>query len=241
MSATSNCWPSDFDFATDKICQTVFKPFIEEQMAELREYDAQRPAGHTYIFHEHAARVAENIKRTCIFMGLGDTVANNLYWAVMPHDIGKKLLPVEIWDQEEKPSGQVKKFRRTHTLLGAQIVQEHFPDIDHPFKDLMIDIMRYHHEQMDGEGTHSIDAADLSAPVRLCAIIEAYDGWRIWRPHFADRDISPPGVLKRIREEKGDEIFDMELFEAFAEMKMLDYKEGWILGQVQGSSFKAQE
>jgi HD-GYP domain-containing protein (c-di-GMP phosphodiesterase class II) len=162
-------------------------------------------------------------------MGLGDLVAENMYWAVLPHDIGKKLLPVEIWDQEEKPDGRIKQYRRTHTLLGVQIVVELLHDIEHPFKDLMIDIMAHHHEQMDGKGTQGVPAEQLSAPVRLAAIVEAYDGWRIWRPHYGDRDISPPGVLKRMREEKGAEIFDMELFEAFAEMKMNDYKEGRIL------------
>lgn len=198
-------------------------------MAELEAFDGLRPSGHTYIFHEHAGRVAENVKRTCMHMGLGAIVARNMYWAVLPHDIGKKSLPAEIWDQEEKPDAAVKTYRRTHTLLGAQIAEELLYDVEHPFKDLMIDIMRYHHEQMDGNGTLGIEAAELSAPVRLAAIVEAYDGWRIWRPHYGDRDISPPGVLARMRDEKGDEAFDMELFEAFAQVKMLDFEEGNLL------------
>lgn len=218
-------WPDSFDFNTDAVCQDVFKPFIENELKELAAFDARRPADITYIFHEHAERVAKDIKKTCLHMGLGETIANNMYWAVLPHDIGKKNLPLDIWDSEEKPSPQLKKFRRTHTLLGAQVVQEYFPDVHHPFKDLMIDIMRYHHEQMDGQGTHGITGDQLSPPVRLAAIVEAYDGWRIHRPHYGDRDISPPGVLKRMREEKGGEIFDMELFKAFADMKMTEYKD----------------
>jgi len=138
------------------------------------------------------------------------------------HDIGKCQLPVEIWDKEEKPSAADKKFRRTHTILGAQKVDEYFGDIDHPFKDLMKDIMLYHHEQMDEDGSLGKDAAKLSAPVRLAAIVEAYDGWRIWRPHYGDRDISPAGVLKRMREEKGTAIFDMDLFAAFEAMKLAE-------------------
>ena len=226
-------WPDNFDFDSDEICQDLFKPFIEKEIEKLATYDENRkssaPDDITYIFHEHAARVAENIHRTCIAMGLSERTANNLRWAVLPHDIGKRLLPLNIWDSEEKPTGQVKSFRRTHTLLGAQIVQELFPDINHPCKDLMIDIMRNHHEQMDGQGTHNIPGDQLSAPVRLVAIVEAYDGYRIWRPHFGDRDISPGGVLKRMRDEKGSEIYDMEMFEVFAKVKMDDYKEGRIL------------
>ena len=86
-------------------------------------------------------------------------------------------------------------------------MQEYFHDTDHPFKDLMIDIMVNHHEQMDGQGTQEKPAEELSLPVRLAAIVEAYDGWRIWRPHYGERDISIPGVLERMREEKGAEIF----------------------------------
>jgi HD-GYP domain-containing protein (c-di-GMP phosphodiesterase class II) len=227
MQMTS--WPEHFDFETDELCQTVFKPFIEGELTRLKAYDGERPDDITYIFHEHAERVATNIRRTCLALGLGEVVANNMFWAVMPHDIGKRLLPLDIWDQEEKPDGRVKTFRRTHTLLGAQIVQETFPDIEHPFKDLMMDLMCNHHEQMDGNGTHGLSGNALSLPVRLTAIVEAYDGYRIWRPHFGTRDISPPGVLARMRDDKGAEIYDMELFEAFAKVKMDDYKEGRLL------------
>lgn len=216
-------WPNNFDLRDTPEIGNRIREFIETQIDELKSYDQERPEGHSYIFHEHAERVAGNVKKTCLYMGLGDLVAENMYWAVLPHDIGKKNLPLEIWDTEEKPGDTLKKVRRTHTLLGAQIAQEHLADIDHPFKDLMIDIMVNHHEQMDGNGTHDIPGEQLSAPVRLASIVEAYDGWRIWRPHYGDRDISIPGVLKRMREEKGAAFFDMELFEAFAEMKMAEY------------------
>ena len=216
-------WPDAFNFETDEICQSIFKPFIRAEMAKLRAYDDERPEEKTYIFHQHAARVAKDVKKTALHLGQSQTVANNLYWAVLPHDIGKRLLPVGMWDSEEKPSGTVKKIRRTHTLLGVQIVNELYPNINHPFKDLMLDIMANHHEQMDGNGTLGLSSDKLSTPVRLAAIVEAYDGYRIWRPHFGDRDITPPGVIKRMREEKGEQIYDMDLFEAFAEMKMKEY------------------
>lgn len=222
----SNIWPQSFDFNTDPVCQDIFKPFIEKELDNLREYDASRPDNITYIFHEHTQRVAENVYKTAIHLGLGEMAANNLYWATLPHDIGKARLPVDVWDTEEKPDEGMKRFRRTHTLLGVQMVNEYFPDIDHPFKDLMIDIMAYHHEQMDGGGTQGLKADQISMPVRLVAIVEAYDGYRIWRPHFGNRDISPPGVLARMADEKGAEIYDMDLLEAFTEVKMKDFAEG---------------
>jgi HD-GYP domain-containing protein (c-di-GMP phosphodiesterase class II) len=141
---------------------------------------------------------------------------------VLPHDIGKKNLPLELWDSDEKPDPRMKKLRRTHTLLGVQIANEFLPaqHHGHPFYALMIDIMAYHHEQLDGQGTLGIMGDKLSQPVRLASIVEAYDGYSIWRPHFGERDITPTGVLARMREEKGADMYDMELFDAFAEMKL---------------------
>ncbi len=217
-------WPDSFDFETDALCQSVFKPFIEHQFEILKGYDAQRPSDTNYIFHEHAMRVAGNVKKTCLHMGLGARVANNMYWAILPHDIGKSRMPVDIWDIDEKPDEKMKSFRRTHTVLGAQIVEEELQGADHPFKDLMVDIMINHHEQMDGRGTHGTKAKDLSQPVRLSSIVEAYDGWRIWRPHFAGRDISPAAVLTRMKHEK-PHMFDQTLFNAFKSMKMAEQSE----------------
>ncbi|MGB4056811.1 MAG: HD domain-containing phosphohydrolase [Alphaproteobacteria bacterium] len=216
-------WPDDFDFETDGLCQCAFKPFIIDEMDKMAEYDAQRPPDITYIFHEHTERVARNIEKTCLHMGLGKTVARNMYWAVLPHDIGKRLLPVSIWDQEEKPDETMKKLRRTHTELGGKIVDEKLEDFAHPFKNLMTDIIMHHHEQMDGKGYLGLKGENISLPVRLAAIVEAFDGWSIHRPHFNKRDTSVPGVLKRIREEKSG-FFDRELFDAFESMKMQEYK-----------------
>ena len=216
-------WPDDFDFETDGICQSAFKPFIVDELEKLEAYDAQRPPDITYIFHEHAERVARNVEKTCLHMGMSAITARNMYWALLPHDIGKRLLPTHLWDQEEKPDEMMKNLRRTHTELGVKLVDEALDDIEHPFRTLMSDIMMNHHEQMDGKGYHGLEANQISQPVRLAAIVEAFDGWSIYRPHFGGRDITIPGVLKRIRDEKSG-FFDMELFEAFAEMKMNEYK-----------------
>lgn len=217
-------WPDNFNFEVDEVCQTLFKPFIEEELAQLKEYDSQRPADTNYIFHEHAVRVAEDVSQTCRHIGLPEHICRNMYWALIPHDIGKRKLPLYLWDMEEKPTNETKALRRTHADIGAEMVEKRFEDVDHPFKNLLIDIIRNHHEQMDGNGYRGLTGDALSMPVRLAAIVESYDGYSIWRPHFGDRDISPAGVLARMRDEKGNEHYDMELFEAFAAMKLAQSK-----------------
>ncbi|MAS87810.1 MAG: phosphohydrolase [Micavibrio sp.] len=213
-------WPTNFDFAQDEICQHTFKPFIESELKLLEEYDAQRPKDTNYIFHKHAPRVAEDVRDTCAHLGLAPHICENMYWALLPHDIGKRKLPLYLWDMKDKPTDDIRQLRRSHTDIGAEMVEKKFTDIDHPFKDLLIAIIHHHHEQMDGNGYLGLTGDQLSMPVRLAAIVESFDGYRVWRPHFGDRDISVEGVLKRMRNEKGASHYDMDLFEAFASMKL---------------------
>jgi HD-GYP domain-containing protein (c-di-GMP phosphodiesterase class II) len=222
-------WPDGFDLGTDAVFQDRIRPFIDHQMARLAGLDRERAAWvaqnlppdyrMTYIFHEHAARVAEDMRRAAIALGLSPQTAETLYWAMLPHDIGKTALPADLWDSVEKPPDAVKALRRSHTERGAAIARQELP-IGHPFAALMLDIMLNHHEQMDGHGFRDLEGSQLSRPVRLACIVESYDGYAIPRPHFGARDISPEGVLKRMREEKGEALYDMELFEVFAEMKL---------------------
>jgi HD-GYP domain-containing protein (c-di-GMP phosphodiesterase class II) len=223
-------WPTGFDVRSDPVFQERIRPFIDRQMEELAAFDRERaawvnenmPADYriTYVFHEHAARVAADMRGTARSMNLPEQAAENLYWAMLPHDIGKKLLPLELWDMEEKPDDGIKALRRSHTEKGAEIARQEFGELRHPFIDLMLDIMLNHHEQMDGGGFRSLKAPELSFPVRLACIVESYDGYTIPRPHFGRRDISPKGVLKRMQTEKGEALYDMTLFSKFANYKL---------------------
>jgi len=227
---SSNDWPDNFSLDDDPAVAEKVRAFIKEQMAALEAFDRKRevwvrdnlPSTYqmTYFFHDHAYRVADDVKKTAKHIGLSDRAADNLYWAMLPHDIGKKLLPLHIWDTIEKPESDIKKLRRSHTELGINIVDKGLAGIEHPFIDLMKDIMLNHHEQMDGGGFLGKTGDELSAPVRLACIVESFDGYSITRPHFGARDISTAGVLTRMREAKGAALYDMELFEAFAAMKM---------------------
>ena len=72
ISMALSDWPDSYNFATDTVCQSVFLPFIEGEMAALKAYDAKRPADRTYIFPEHAQRVADLTQKTVLHMGFGE-------------------------------------------------------------------------------------------------------------------------------------------------------------------------
>lgn len=235
MCATSSKpWPVDFGLDDRSEAAQAVRTFIDRNLIALKDFDEKRrdwvkdhlPPHYrmTYWFYEHSRRVAKNMLKTALHIGLDERTAQNLHDAMLAHDFGKLMLPVDIWDMLDKPSDDVKRNRRRHTELGVQMVRDALP-YDHPFIDLMVDIMLNHHEQMDGNGYRGVAGKHLSKPVRLASIVEAYDGWRTWRPHYGERDISTAGVLERMRKEKAEAFFDMELFEAFADMMMKEEKE----------------
>lgn len=217
----------DFDVRNDPVFEQIIKPFIIDQMRDMAAYDRKRQAINPdikYIFHEHAERVAQDVRNVAARMGQPEQVQEAMYWAMLAHDLGKKTLPTEIWDSEEKPTGEAKALRRSHAERGLAILDQGLGDLDHPFLSLMRDVMTNHHEHMDGSGHHGLTAEQISLPVRLCCIVEGYDGYTVERPHdkFEPRDRSPAGTLHRMLNDpdKGGKMYDLELLSAFTIMKL---------------------
>tara|TARA_R110002095_G_scaffold155458_1_gene135067 strand:+ start:979 stop:1725 length:747 start_codon:yes stop_codon:yes gene_type:complete len=214
-------WPNSFDFDTDPVCQEYFKPFIEEHLNTLREYDETRDLKSDYVFHKHVQDAAQDVRETCMNLGLGSRIANNMYHATLIHDLGKPELPAEIWDYEDSPPDEIKALKREHVDIGHAVFARQFADINHPFKDLALDIIRNHHERMDGLGQHKMGADEISDPVRLVCIVEDYDGRTHLRAHHKEMGLTndAPAVFERM-EEKCDGWFDPEIYEAFKTIKL---------------------
>lgn len=219
----------DFDIRNDPVFEQIIKPFVQDQINDMAAYDRKRQARNPgmeikYIFHEHAERVAQDVRKVAARMGQPEHVQEAMYWAMLAHDLGKKTLPVEIWDSVGRPSPEHKALQRTHAERGLAVLDEGLGTLEHPLLNLMRDVMNNHHENLDGSGPHGLTADQISMPVRLCCIVEGYDGYTIERPHdkFEPKDRSPASVLERMRSDPkmGAKMFDMELFEMFAAMKL---------------------
>lgn len=231
MEQNSNGLHFDFTLENNPQFHAHIKPFIEKYVEKLKACDEARIAWAaenlphdyhvTYLFHAHTQRVVKDMQSMCLHLGLPENSQQILRWAMLAHDLGKSVMPIDMWDSVEKPTDAIKDKRREHTKIGVELVREELP-FDHPFLDLMCDMMMHHHEYMDGTGHYGLTAEQISMPVRLAAIIESFDGYTIPRAHFADRDTSIPGVLERLNGEKAS-WFDPELLKAFTEMKRTGY------------------
>lgn len=207
------------------VVSDAHKNVISYLIEKLGRYDSRRPGGHPYEFHTHSKRVAQSVKDLAQAMKYDDDMCDALYWATLPHDIGKTSLPVSIWDLEDKPTDEQRAERRTHTQLGVNILNEEFGkgcETDQ-FLKLCCDITLYHHETLDKKGPLRIDANILSQEVRMVCICDAFDGWSVSRPHFEDRDISPAAVIHRMETKKAGQ-FDPDILQIFKELKSCQSK-----------------
>jgi HD-GYP domain-containing protein (c-di-GMP phosphodiesterase class II) len=191
--------------------------FIVRELAALEAYDGQRPVGHPYAFHEHSKRVAADMRALADALGRND--GQILYQLTLVHDIGKRLLPVSVWDVDGKPDDATKALRRAHTSNGVKLVDDAFGADNHASElDLMRDLMAHHHEAMDGSGWMGLTGDQLSFEARMLCVCDAFDGYSTWRPHFGARDISAQGVLHRMGVEKAGQ-FDPDILAVFATLK----------------------
>lgn len=193
--------------------------FIDITTAGLEAYDATRPPGHPYEFHLHSQRVADDMRALALSMEFNEQNAYVLYRLALVHDIGKSAFPVHIWDMEDKPNEEIRRQRRAHTVEGVKLVDNFFGAHDkRPVLDLMREMMANHHECMDGSGWRGMTASELSQPVRMLCVADAFDGYSAPRPHFGNRDLSVEAVLTRMAVEKKGQ-FDPDILAKFSAMK----------------------
>lgn len=208
----------------DKVFHNVIAPFIQERLDALQTLDNARRdyVGDEiyYIFTDHSHRVATMGRDFAQYLNLDPIKTAWFYQALLIHDCGKALLPVDIWDRTEKPTEELKALRRTHSPVGADAISKALPS-DHPFTPFADRIARWHHEHMNGSGTLGITIAQQDIWLRIACIVDSYDGMKVWRPHYKDRDISPPAIIKRLAVEKGPTIYDGELVEKLSEFLKL--------------------
>lgn len=68
------------------------------------------------------------------------------------HDIGKVGISKEVLNKPTKLTDEEYEIMKTHTLIGAKMIQSmEYPD-DNPLVKTAYEICRWHHERFDGKG-----------------------------------------------------------------------------------------
>ena len=133
--------------------------------------------------------------------------------AVSLHDVGKIGIPDNILLKPGRLTDEEFEIIKTHTTIGANIV-EHIEGIhDTAYLAVCRDICLYHHERWDGKG-YPKGLADNAIPfaARVMAIVDVYDAittQRVYKPAY-----SHDKAVEMMSPESGKQ-FDPVILEVF--------------------------
>ncbi|MEX2503443.1 MAG: HD-GYP domain-containing protein [Egicoccus sp.] len=156
----------------------------------------------------HSERVAELSVHVAEELGVPYDQRRLTRYAALLHDVGKVGVPLCIINKpgplDDDEFGQMK----LHPSIGAQILR----DID--FLEPAIDIVRFHHERLDGGGyPHGIEKDGLSDIVRIVTAVDAFDAMTSTRSYR--RALEVDTAIEELRR-CVDSQFDPRMVEALA-------------------------
>ena len=98
------------------------------------------------------------------------------------HDIGKIYIPEEILNKPGRLTDEEFKIMKTHSELGADIIQDmHLPQ-ENPLVHTAWEICRWHHERWDGKGyPDGLKGEEIPISAQVVSIADVYDALTIER------------------------------------------------------------
>jgi len=126
----------------------------------------------------HLDRVAGYCVKIAKKMGLDDDEITILRDAARLHDLGKIGIPDEVLGKKGKLTDQEMNLMKKHVEIGEGIIKP-IHSLNH-----LCDIIRHHHEKLDGSGYPDGLSGDQITPlVRITTVADIYDALTTDRPY----------------------------------------------------------
>lgn len=128
----------------------------------------------------HQRTVAKLSEAIAHELALSPSVVRGVRLGALIHDIGKIHVPAEILNRPGKLSPLELELVRTHAEAGFEIVRS----VRFPWP--VADIVRFHHERMDGSGYPlGLRAEQIPIEARIVAVADVFDAITSHRPYRA--------------------------------------------------------
>lgn len=161
--------------------------------------------------HGHSQRVRHYCLKTGLHFGLPEEALKTLELGAVLHDIGKIGLDDALLNKPGAFDESEWQAVRRHPVVGYEVlvpVGRHMPGV--------LELVRSHHERLDGRGyPDGLKGDDLSLPVRIIAVADAYDAMstdRAYRP-----GMSKERIVAELRRCSGTQ-FDPAVAQFFIDM-----------------------
>ena len=116
------------------------------------------------------------IKKNNIF-NLDEEFCNNIIKAAPMHDLGKIAVDDRILRKPSKLTDKEYEEMKKHPTEGAKVIEEILCKTDNlKFKEIAINVAKYHHERWDGNGyPEGLKGDNIPLEARIMAIADYYD------------------------------------------------------------------
>ena len=139
-------------------------------------------------------------------MGWSEEKSKTLHLIGLVHDIGKMSVPSEILSKPGRLSSIEFELIKTHAEKGYQILK------DVEFTLPIAEIIREHHERMDGSGyPQGLKGEEILLESRILAVADVLEAMASHRPYRASLGLKE--ALNHIESQRGS-LFDTEVVEA---------------------------
>ena len=163
----------------------------------------------------HCERLADYSARLGERMGLPEEEIRALRRAGIVHDIGKVAVPDSILLKPSRLTRSEQTILRLHPVVGERICAS--------LKSfqLVLPIIRHHHEKMDGSGyPDGLRGKEIPLPVRVLQIVDVYDALSTQRPYKPA--LSAAAALDVMKNEVKKGWWDPRVLAAFEELIRAD-------------------
>jgi PAS domain S-box-containing protein len=136
-------------------------------------------------------------------MGMDEKRLRALEMGAFVHDIGKLRIPADLLAKPGRLLPAEFELIKTHAEAGSDILS----DTDIP--DVILDIVRHHHERLDGSGyPDGLAGEELSLEVRIIGVADTVEAVTSHRPYRAARGLAH---AREVLSEGRGTIFDAEV------------------------------
>jgi len=162
----------------------------------------------------HSERVAEISLAIAKVLALPESEQMRIHIGAHLHDIGKIGIPDCILNKPGKLSDIEYETMKTHPMIGYHIVSK--IRVLKP----MVDIVRHHHERMDGKGyPDGLKGDEISLASRIIAIADTFDAMTSQRAYR--KKLSVAEAIEELQRHRGTQ-FDAALVDIVINNKILE-------------------
>ena len=161
-------------------------------LRRMKNYNSEIVTSFATLVESRDSSTGSHVKRTKSYVKilLDEIKTNNLYSSIMTkdfedkmmnaapmHDIGKISIPDTILQKPGKLTDEEYSVMKKHSVLGGEIIQEIFKDMDDKeFLNIAYDVTRYHHEKWNGNGyPEGLVCKEIPFSARIMAIADVFD------------------------------------------------------------------